>query len=230
MYKKSARFYDYLYHFKDYDSESLLIKRLINERHPRAASLLDLACGTGQFLSRFQDSFAADGLDLSPELLAIARSRCPRASLYQGNMQDFVLPRRYDVITCLFSSIIYVKEDGLNKMLQSIARHLAPGGLLIMEPWFSPDEFWPNHIKLNNFQQPNLAIAWMYVGRHEGKIAIVDIHFLVATKSGVETFTELHELALFTHQDYEMAFSNAALDAEFVPTGKHGLFLGKSNT
>ncbi|MFC1853806.1 hypothetical protein ACFL27_26785 [candidate division CSSED10-310 bacterium] len=46
--------------------------------------------------------------------------------------------KTYDVITCLFSSIGYVKT--LSKLNQTVAcmdHHLLPGGHLIFEPWLT---------------------------------------------------------------------------------------------
>ena len=56
---------------------------------PRAR-LLDLGCGTGALLARLVDAQTGSldlvGLDLSPEMLAIARARLPyRVKLLEGN-------------------------------------------------------------------------------------------------------------------------------------------------
>jgi dTDP-3-amino-3,6-dideoxy-alpha-D-glucopyranose N,N-dimethyltransferase/dTDP-3-amino-3,4,6-trideoxy-alpha-D-glucopyranose N,N-dimethyltransferase len=39
MFTKSARFYDALYHFKDYQQASDLLKKLISSEKPQAVSL-----------------------------------------------------------------------------------------------------------------------------------------------------------------------------------------------
>ena len=50
MFTNSARFYDAVYSFKDYEAESQRLQALIEERSPGAATLLDVACGTGKHL------------------------------------------------------------------------------------------------------------------------------------------------------------------------------------
>lgn len=61
MFEKSARIYDTIYKFKDYAAEADLVTRYIRASAPDAATLLDVACGTG--------------LHLDPELLAGRRPR-----------------------------------------------------------------------------------------------------------------------------------------------------------
>jgi len=54
-------------------------------------------------------------------------------------MSDFHLPRRYDAVLCLFSSIGYLRTlDRVEAALACFQEHLAPGGVLIVEPW--PDD------------------------------------------------------------------------------------------
>ena len=55
-------------------------------------------------------------------------------------MTTMSLGRRFDVITCLFSTIGYVKTyQNLAKTLRNFADHLRPGGLLLIEPWFTEE-------------------------------------------------------------------------------------------
>ena len=108
MFTKSARFYDAVYSFKDYAAESERIHALIEERSPGASTLLDVACGTGKHLELLRAWYEVSGLDLDPELVEIAKERLGDVELHEGDMTAFSLGRRFDVVTCLFSSIGYV--------------------------------------------------------------------------------------------------------------------------
>ena len=56
-------------------------------------------------------------------------------------MTDFDLATTYDAVTCLFSAIGYVRTvDRMNRAVACMARHVKPGGVLIVEPWITPDE------------------------------------------------------------------------------------------
>lgn len=223
MFTKSAHYYDALYHFKDYAAASRQLHALIQQYNPQAKTVLDVACGTAKHLEFLQQFYRVEGFDINPELLEIARRRCPDVPFYEGDMINFRLDRTYDVITCLFSSISYVKlGENLNKAIASMARHLEPGGMLVVEPWFSPQTYWVGRITANFVDQPDLKIVWMYTSEVEGRIAILDINYLVGTPQGIKYFTERHELGLFTAEEYQCAFENAGLSVSYDPVGLFG--------
>jgi ubiquinone/menaquinone biosynthesis C-methylase UbiE len=223
MFTKSANYYDVLYHFKDYDAASELLSNRIVERAPEAKTLLDVACGTAKHLECLQRVYRVEGVDINSELLKIARERCPAITFHEGNMIDFRLERSYDVVTCLFSSIAYVKlVDNLYKAVASMAHHLSPGGLLFVEPWFSPETYWVGRITANHVDQPELKITWMYTSERQGPLAVLDINYLVGTPKGIDYFTERHELGLFTHDQYLRAFHDAGLEADYDSKGLFG--------
>ena len=223
MLTRSARFYDALYGFKNYDEAVARLRALIAERLPDARTLLDVACGTGKHLERLRCSLEVEGLDVNPELLEIARGRCPGVPLHQADMIGFDLGRTFDVVTCLFSSIAYVRTaDNLRHAIATMARHVYPGGLLLVEPFFSPERFWTGTITANFVDEPDLKIAWMYTSNADGPLTVLDIHYLVGTPEGVEHFTERHALGLFTDAEYHEAFAAAGLTVDYDPVGFFG--------
>jgi SAM-dependent methyltransferase len=147
MFKHSAQLYDQIYAFKDYRAEAETLADLIRrDLRSGGRRLLDVACGTGLHLQYLKAGFDVEGLDLDGELLEIARHRLPGVPLHQGDMIDFDLGREFDVITCLFSSIGYVRTlDNLYKAIGTMADHLLPGGLLLIEPWFTPAAWKPSN-------------------------------------------------------------------------------------
>jgi ubiquinone/menaquinone biosynthesis C-methylase UbiE len=231
MYTKSAPYYDQLYQFLNYADAAARVRERILERAPAARTLLDVGCGTGQHLENLSRTFEAEGLDLNPELLRIARERCPGVRFHQADMATFALPRRFDVIACLFSAIGYVRTlENMRSTIATFARHLSPGGLVLVEPWFTPESFWTDTLTTNVTDRGDPKIVWMYTSRRQDRLAVLDIHYLVGQPSGVEHFTERHELGLFTHEEYLAAFRDAGLTPEHDPVGirRRGLYLGRS--
>lgn len=223
MFTKTAEYYDALYAFKDYQEACNQLDHHIRSIKPEAKTLLDVACGTGKHISFLRDHYEVQGLDINSELLRVAETRCPGVPFHAEDMSDFNLGLTFDVVICLFSSIGYVRTpENLRKSVQCMADHLAPGGLLIVEPWFTPETFWPEHVVLNVTDQPGLKIAWMYAHEKKDNTSVLDIHYMVGTVKGVETFTEQHVLGLWTRREYLDAFENAGIQVQFDEKGFFG--------
>lgn len=64
-----------------------------------------------------------------------------------------------------------------------------------------------------------------------GTVSTLDMHYLVVTPQGVESFRERHDMGLFTQTDYERAFIDAGLAVSYDPVGLmgRGLYLGSSD-
>jgi ubiquinone/menaquinone biosynthesis C-methylase UbiE len=223
MFTKSARYYDAMYHFKDYATAAIQLHALIQQHHPMAQALLDVACGTGKHIEALQDFYRVEGIDINPDLLEIARKRCPNILFHEKDMVSFELDSNYDVVTCLFSSIGYVKTvRNLEQSVACMARHLRPGGLLFVEPWFTPETYWVGRITSNSVDEPDLKISWMYVSEIEGRMSVFNINYLVGTPEGVTHFIERHETGLFSHEEYLKAFEKSGLEVSHDPKGLFG--------
>lgn len=213
MFESSSEIYDLIYSFKDYESE---VRRLhdyiLVHTDDKPETLLDVACGTGLHLSYLKDLYHVEGLDVDAAMLALARDHHPAIPFHEGDMVDFELGKKFDVITCLFSSIGYVRtERRLHDAIKTMAGHLAPGGLLIVEPWFTPDTFQPGRLSARFVDQPDMKIARMNTSRLEGSFSVIVFHYLVGDERGIRHFTERHELGLFSHAQYIAAFRAADL-------------------
>ncbi len=213
MFERSARFYDAIYSFKDYAAEVEKLHELIQRYNPEATSLLDVACGTGKHLELLREHYDVEGLDLDANLLEIAQERNPGATFHAGDMVDFALGRTFDVVTCLFSSIGYVQTpDNLDAATKSLAKHVAPGGLLLIEPWLTPDAYEVGHVFLLSVDEADLKIARMNSSRRSGDVSIMDFDYLVGTWGEVDHFTECHRLGLFTQQDHLQTIERAGME------------------
>ena len=224
MFTRSAQLYDTLHASKDYAGEAGRLRRFIAAHSTgAAATLLEVACGTGRYLELLRPDIAVAGLDLDPAMLALARRRLSGVPLYQGDLADFDLERQFDVVVCLFGSIAYVRTvERLQQALATLARHTRAGGLIVIEPWLGPEQALDGHVGARFVDQPDYKIARMRVSRVSGSISQLEFHYLVATPDGVEHFSERHELGIFSQADYQTAFASAGVSAWHDPWGLGG--------
>jgi len=230
MYAKMARYYDRIYSFKDYAAETAKLIGWINEhQQSNGKRLLDVACGTGHHLEFLAKSFDAEGLDLSPELLECAKKRNPELTFLCADMRAFDLPARFDVITCLFSSIGYMTTiEDLRKAVANMARHLVPGGVLIVESWLTPDVWKAGSVHGMFIDDPDLKIARVNTSFTQGRMSIFDLHHLVGTPEETFHFVEHHEMGLYTMEEMTSAFESCGLTTTVDPEGlmNRGVYIG----
>ncbi|MER5558356.1 class I SAM-dependent methyltransferase [Streptomyces sp. NPDC002506] len=215
---------------KDYRAEAATVTELVRSWNPQAASLLDVACGTGAHLRHFAALFdKVEGLELSDAMLAMARAAVPAAVLHGGDMRDLSLGRSYDVITCMFGAIAYLKDTAeLTATLRSFADHLAPGGVVAVDPWWFLETSLDRHVSADTVTVGSRTMTRVSHTERQGHISHMVVHYVVAEPgSGVEHFAEQHSLTLFTRAEYEEAFTRAGLRVTFVEKiqSGRGLFL-----
>lgn len=120
--------------------QQLLADVLRDAVPPGARSAADFACGTGrilEFLSRYVPSPA--GIDISPDMLALARARCPRAVLILGDTTTThdLAPGPFDLITA-FRFFLNAEPSLRSQVLTWMGRSLRPGGVVIANFHLNP--------------------------------------------------------------------------------------------
>jgi ubiquinone/menaquinone biosynthesis C-methylase UbiE len=232
MFSKSAKYYDEIYGSidKDYVAEADKVHKLI-QKHKKSQGrlLLDVACGTGVHAGHLNRYYKVEGLDLDSKMLSVARKKHPKIRFTQGDMTSFDLGRQFDAITCLFSSIGYAPTNAkLQKAIRTMNQHLLPGGVLLVEPWFTPEEWHPGRVFALQVNKPDLNIVRMSHSGQKGKVSLLEFQYLIGTPKGIEHSVEIHKLRLFTHEEYLEAFHSAGLKVIYDKKGLdgRGLYIG----
>ncbi len=97
--------------------------------------LLELGCGTGKILEPLAASFEVTGLDNSPAMLKKAALLLgKRATLIEGDMQNFSIDAPFDAIIAVFDSINHLATFAeWEHTFRTVHRHLRPGGCFIFD-------------------------------------------------------------------------------------------------
>jgi len=232
-FKTISTYYDALYvNDREYAPEAAKVKELLT-RHgvPSQADLLVLACGTGGHIPYFKDDYNVSGLDLSEDMLDLAREKFPDIRFHLANLIDFKLEMDFDAMVCLYGSIGFVKTvDNLRASLKRIATHLRPDGLALITPWSTVEDF-RDLIVVDAADQPDLKIARMeQVRLKEPKIVEVTFHHLLGKNNDVTYHKQSMEIGLFSREEYISAMTDAGLQVVEEYTGtdvRGGAYIGK---
>jgi ubiquinone/menaquinone biosynthesis C-methylase UbiE len=216
MLSGSEKYYDDIYAAtgKDYAAETKKLDELIQKYKCIVGdTLLDVACGTGMHAGFLSQYYKVVGVDVNDSMLKIARKKRPELRFFHGDMRTFDLSRQFAAVTCLFSAIGYMttKAD-LDKAIKNMSRHLLPGGVLLVEPWFTPEQWNFGRVFTIQVDKPDMKIVRMSHSGKKGKCSDLDFYYLIGTSKGIQQITEKHLMGLFAHEEYVNAFKKAELD------------------
>jgi len=137
-----ASFYDYYATGLEGDQKFYVEEALI-----AGSPVLELACGTGRILIPIAEAgISIVGLDLAPSMLKIAQQKISRLSpdvqarieIIKGDMKDFSLGRKFNLIMIPYRSFLYLLTvEEQKQALRCIRDHLSEGGHLILN-FFDP--------------------------------------------------------------------------------------------
>lgn len=100
-----------------------------------APKLIDVGAGTGRDAARLAElGYDVVAVDVSPQMVAYARSRHPGLAVEVGDARTLRTPAPVDVVTCLGSTLLHLNSNAdLVAGLARLAACLRPGGLLAAE-------------------------------------------------------------------------------------------------
>lgn len=231
-YKDAAKYYDLLFEWKDYGKDTKRLVSVIKKyKKSNGRELLELACGTGNYLKYLQRDFSCTGLDLYSEMLIVAKKKVPRAKYVKANMINFKLKKHFDVIVCLFADIAYAKTyPNLTKMLKNIHAHLKKGGVLVFDPWLDTPKYVPGIPQMVTHNGKDLKIAWMSVSNIKNGMADETMHYLIAEKNKPVKHLVVRDVGgLFEKRKVLGIMKKAGFDAKYVKKGLSkdlGLYVG----
>jgi ubiquinone/menaquinone biosynthesis C-methylase UbiE len=232
MLSGSEKYYDDIYSAlgKDYAAEANKVHEFIQKyKRTDGNTLLDVACGTGTHAGLLSKHYKVEGTDVNADMLRVARKKHPEIRFFRGDMRNLALERRFDVLTCLFSAVGYMTtKSDLQKAVRSMSRHLLPGGVLLLEPWFSPEQWNVGRVSINQVEKSDLKVIRMAHAGKRGRVSLLEFEYLIGTSRGIEHIVEHHEFGLFSHAEYTDAFTRTGLDVTHDPQGLsgRGLYIG----
>jgi ubiquinone/menaquinone biosynthesis C-methylase UbiE len=227
LYESLAPYYDRIYSGENAAGQAHRVEQIARRALQRPGHrLLDVGCGTGRHLVEFRRSFEIAGVDLNRAMLRVARQRLgPGVPLRQGDMRTFDLGATFDVLTCLFSAFGYLlMRRDRDRAAANFYRHLAPGGVALVEGWVLPQNWREGFLDLTTFADDATKIARVTRSYRRRGISTVEMQYLVADGNRpIRHFTEIHRLALLNAEEVLGSFTRAGFRAQVVTSGPFAL-------
>lgn len=213
-----SQYYDLLYRDKDYAGEARYVHELIEKHRPGARTVLDLGCGTGRHAALLAErGYELTGVDLSEEMLKVARATAPQLSFMQGDVRSVRLNRKFDVVASLFHVMSYQTTNAdLRAALATLREHLSPGGMFVFDCWYGPavltsrpetriKRLEDEHIQVTRLAEPVI---------HEND-NIVDVNYQVLVKDkasgAIEELRETHRMRYLFTPEVKLLLEDAGL-------------------
>jgi len=108
---------------------------------PAGGSILDIGCGMGEPIARYaiDAGFPVVGVDSSPSLIDLCRTRFPDSEWLVADMRDLDLGRRFDGILA-WDSFFHLRAEEQRAMFARFAAHAQPGAPLMFTSGSSEGE------------------------------------------------------------------------------------------
>ncbi|RKR86884.1 N-dimethyltransferase [Micromonospora pisi] len=229
-----ADVYDLVYGARgqDFAAEAKLVAGLVRARRPHADSLLDVGCGTGEHLRWLRGLIGhVEGVDLSAAMVSVARAKLPGVGVHVADMCRFDLGRRFDAVISLSTAVAYLPSaEAMGAAVARMVGHLRPGGVLIVEPWYFPENFLDGHIAADIIRGQSRTISRVSRTERLECAARIESHYVVAQRDGIQHFSEVQDFGLWSRDQYLDAFRRAGCAADYLPDVQsgRGLFVAQA--
>lgn len=226
MYEKLARYWPLISPPDHYIEEGRIwqeaIKRRISKHKPTA---LDLGTGGGHSLKPLTGYFKATAVDLSSQMLSIAKQLNPDVEHFSGDMRSVRLGKKFDVVL-VNDAIGYMSSmPDLEMAIITAKEHLEQGGVLVMGPdWFY--ETFTDNI-FNSFQREDKNIVLTMfeysfdTDRHDDCYECI-YNIVVRESEMVQQFSERHKIGLFSYSQWMDVLARNGFEPEFEEYKVHG--------
>ena len=216
LYKELAYLWPIISPPEEYAGEAAFFGDIIHEKLGSGShKLLELGVGGGHNLSHLTSDFECTAVDLSPDMLALSEGLNPGVEHHLGDMRNIRLDQTFDAVLVHDAASYLLSEQDLQETFATAARHLRPGGILMVAPDWVQETFPDGWVYAWDRQQGGIEVkieevmvdpdptdtqvesTYTYTIKKDGKVTVeVDTH--VTGLFAINTWTRLMEEAGFS--------------------------------
>lgn len=183
-------------------------------------TVLDLGCGTGNSSEPYvREGLSVTGIDLSPEMIQVARSKLPEATFLEADFTAFSLGRTFDLVVSIFDSLNNLLDpEDFVRCAERARAHLTPGGAFIFDV--------NTTVGLRDLWEGNRAEGWVddvyYLWQHSYDEVARRAKVVAYCEKGARSFTETHYERPYDPAELEVLLKRAGFGRLEFLTYPHG--------
>lgn len=226
--KQYSKYYSLFYAEKNYSSEVDYVDKVIKRTLPKASRILEYGSGTGGHGLLLKElGYDISGIEQSSEMAKIALERGFDCRV--GNMIDYSIDSKFEVIIALFHVISYVNSnEQLLKLFSNTRLHLQPKGLFVFDVWFTPAVIYQMpEVRVKKVEDEEIAITRVAEPYLDHLSNVVDVNYHIFAKNKLDgthgEFKEKHSMRHFGVPEIDLLATRTGftlIKAEEFGTGK----------
>jgi SAM-dependent methyltransferase len=200
-------------------------------------SVLNLGCGGGHMDWTLKNHFDITSIDISPDMLKLARKLNPEVEYIKGDMRTVWLNRKFDAVV-IHDSILYMRTlDELKAAFKTAYEHLKNNGLMITycEEW--PEHFVQNTIRTQKETKDNIEIIFIenYYDPNPSDTTYEGTFIYLIRRDGkLDVYKDFHTLGIFPLENWRRVIKEVGFvlhetkftHSDFAKNESYPMFVG----
>jgi len=186
---------------------NFIIEKVNKVEHKELKSLLNLGCGGGKNLNTLKKHYQCTGLDISADMLKLAKELNPECDFTQADMRSFDLGRKFDFVFIDDAVTYMLTRRDLEQVFIQAFNHLETGGMMVVTPDATTESFKQNETQIFHSipseRYPDTEVVYVTtnycrdVAAEQSEGVFV---YLIRTHGELRIETEVHRFGLFPLQ------------------------------
>jgi SAM-dependent methyltransferase len=206
----------------EYEEEAALYVEMIQSAANRPVKeVLELGSGGGNNASHMKGHFAMTLVEPSPGMRNLSEQLNPECEHLPGDMRTVRLGRTFDAVFVHDAVMYMTTEEDLRAALETVAVHLAPGGIVLLAPDATTETFEEATEHGGGGEDPEERsaryLSWTLPPAPGGSVFETHYAFLLREPGGrVSAAHDVHREGLFPRATWLRLFDEIGLAARLV--------------
>jgi len=208
---------------EDYEPEAIAILAVIETYLKRPSDtrpvLVEMGAGGGHALSHLAENFELLAVDIANPMLVNCSMVCPQATTILGDMRQVELGRAVDIVLIHDAVDYMLTVEDVQQTLANAAKHLKPGGLIIIAPTYTTESFENNQSISDQHEDRQFHVAFtskVSLAKDAPNQFVMQMAFKITENGQTTRLTDEHRCGLFSERNWLDWITEAGFEVHHV--------------